>query len=146
MKFMIALVPISVCLLLVACGDGGGGDRQPLMDVAGYIRTQPQPNVFEPQGLILPDGEHDCLIPAKPSPRSTIEGTCEWSVEEAGDGWIVRIRETWDCADFNALEGTSNFCPGETGTREWTYEVTADGAVKLFVENGDLPPESLAGE
>jgi hypothetical protein len=132
-------------LVVVSCGGGDDDDSMPLREVAAYIRTQQVEHTFQPQGLAIVDGEHDCLIPTRPTPGAVLEGTCEWSTEKAGEGWIVRFRETWKCADFNELQGSNTFCPGETGSREWAYEVSKEGFVKLQVENGDTPPESLSG-
>jgi hypothetical protein len=143
MKLIFAALMIVLPVSLAACGGDDGDEEQVLADVAAYILTQPQPNVFEPQGLAVQEGEHDCFIPTKPSPRAAIEGTCEWDVENTGEGWLVTVTETWNCADYNAVQGTTDFCPGETGTREWAYAVTNDGQVSLAVDGGDLPPESL---
>jgi hypothetical protein len=80
----------------------------------------------------------------KPQARSTIAATCEWTLEGIeGTDWTVIVKETWKCADFNEIAGSTAFCPGETGTREWVYRVTPEGEVRLFVDRGDPPPEAL---
>jgi hypothetical protein len=140
---LLGLLLLASPLLLVSCGGEDEGKKQALEEVAAYIEAQPQPGVFEPGGFILPEGKQDCLIPTKPSPRSVLHATCDWKVEDAGDGWVVRITETWECDEFNALIGNSDFCVQETGSRTWNYTVTADGIVTLVVEQGDSPPEGF---
>jgi hypothetical protein len=145
MKLTLVLLLISVCVLTTACGDDddGGEANQPLADVAAFIQNQPLPNQLEPEGLILREGEHACVIPVKPEPRSVINGTCKWTTEEVEDGWVVTVTETWSCADFNAIQGSSGFCVAETGSHEWVYRVTPEGEVRLFNERGDPAPEGL---
>ena len=138
----VALVALG-SLLLVGCGEGGDSgeqDSQPLILMAEYFDSAAQSGEVRPAGFVpLSGGEHDCLIPAKPA----MEGKCEWKVQAAGDGWIVSVIETWKCADYNAQQGTEAFCLRETGTRQWDYEITADGSVTLFIEKGDPAPETL---
>jgi hypothetical protein len=148
MKLLLLSIVLGVCAMAAACGggedNGSDPDRRALMDVAAFIRNEPQVNQFEPEGVVLNTGKRDCVIPVKPEARSVIEGTCDWRAEVADDGgWVVFVTETWDCEDYNAIEGTGNFCTAETGTHTWTYRVTPEGEVRLFNEQGDPPPEGL---
>jgi len=141
---LISLTLIAIgSLLLVGCGDSGDGEEQdprPLIHMAAYFDSAAPSGEIRPMGFApLSGGERDCLIPAKPA----MEGKCEWKVQAAGDGWIVTVIETWKCSDYNAQQGTPEFCLRDTGTHQWDYEITADGSVILFIQKGDPPPESL---
>ena len=141
MKLISVALLAAGSLILASCGGGDDElDAQPLIHMAVYFDSAAQSGEGRPMGFApLSGGEHDCLIPA----RTAIKGKCEWKVQPAGDGWIVTVIETWKCSDYNAQQGTPDFCLQDTGTHQWDYEITADGSVTLFTQKGDPAPEGL---
>ncbi len=131
--------------LFIACGDdnNGGSDYARAISIAANpIPVADTEDQVKPGGFVLPQtGVQDCVIPAKQG--TYVNGKCEWKVEKNGEGWFLTYTEQWNCADYNAIQGSTDFCAGETGTHEWSYDVAPDGRAGLLVENGDSPPEAL---
>jgi len=137
-------------LVLVAAFAACGGDDGPdhdtskaIMYTTTYIHDTDTPGLEEPRGTATPhDGKHDCLIPAGAS--DYLEGTCEWDVASTDDGgWLVKYLETWKCADYNSRVGNTTFCPEETGTHQWIYQVDPVGNTRFLSDGGEPAPEGL---
>jgi hypothetical protein len=141
-------LPLSALLILLgaSCGDDEqdpAPDPALVLKVMDYVQDQDPNSVIQPRGFVAPgNGPQDCLIPT--AGGQFVEAKCEWKIEQTSDGgWLVRYFETWDCDDYNAVAGNADRCPGESGTREWDYQITPDGTTELFTQSGDPPPETL---
>ena|SRR5438093_2984946 len=143
MRALILSVLLGATLGLCACG--GGSDQDAVIAVTTFLRQQqPSKTEMPPAGALIPGAGDECVITGpNATPGTAIRARCEWSVEENGQIKVVKVTETWKCADFNTLAGNPGFCQGEEGSHTWNYELDQDGKIRLLIENGSAPAENL---
>jgi hypothetical protein len=143
-KVMLAAVA-SVTLVLGVCE----GDDTP--DETSETRALEQAVIFHGDRLAdipFTDQTYDCIInvaiePEPPaSPLRDVAGRCIWTVEPQGSAWVVTVRETWFCSDWNAEIAGYPPCSGLTGFHEWQYFVDLQtNSTNLLDDSGQFAPD-----
>jgi hypothetical protein len=137
---LVALTAILVSLPFGLCGDDSEVDPEDELNAVQAVLPLREGDPNNPPPIGQP---HDCtLTPGRGLDQ--VQGSCLWEVEEQGDQFLVRHRQTWLCEKFAGDFPDYPPCDSQFGFHEWEYLVDLqNGAVEQIDERGQFPPDYI---